>query len=124
MENLKIPDIAFIANLSPLKDSAFDEPDVDAYKLIPRGSRGKMTRENEAVFLIGGQNFFISLSVIIIWLCWKLFGLCLSDENKIIGFFSFVYQFMIDLFFFDFQMICTTEASIFDYNSIKNVSSK
>ena len=81
-ENLKIPRIAFLANLSPLKDSNFDDRDVDAYKLLPRGTRGKITEGNENVFIFAAKNFVMSLSIITLLCLWRLFGLCLTDQSK------------------------------------------
>ena len=124
IDSLKIPEISFIANLSPIQDSHFDEPDVDAYKSIPRGTRGKITESNEDVFIIAGQNFAVSIVIILLWCLGRLLELCLTDGSKIIGFFSFAYQLMIDLFFFDYQMICASEISFFNYNKIRERQGK
>ena len=125
LENLKIPEIGFLANLSPVKDSDFDEPDSDAYKLIPRGTRGKMTEEgNDGIFITSGQNFFFSLTILLFWLLWLLFRLCFSERSKVLSLISFFYQFSIDLFIFDFQLICTTEIAFFNYNRMRGVPGK
>ena len=86
IENLRIPELSFIVNLSPIKDSEYDDPDVDAYKLMGRGSRGKKTVANGEVFIIRGQNFVISIGLLVVWISWKVLGLCLSEENKLMGF--------------------------------------
>ena len=124
IENLKIPEVKFIANLSPIEDSSFDDAEVDAYRKIPRGKRGKITEGNEDVFIFAGQNFVVSVTIIILLCFWKLFGLVLSDKSRVTGFFSFAYLFMIDVFFFDYQMICASEISFFNYNKIRERQGK
>ena len=124
IEGLKIPEVEFIAKLSPIKDSEIDDPDVDAYLLRPRGTRGKMTEGNDQVFIISGQNFFMSLMIVSLWLLHSLLGLCLSEKSKIVGFVASVYQLIIGVLFFDFQMICSTEIAFFNYTKIREAPPK
>ena len=124
IENLKVPEIGFLARLSPLKDSQFDDSDVDAFRKKDRGTRGKMTGGNEEVFIIRGQNFFLSFTIILIWFLRRILGLCYTEKSRIIGSMTYVYHFMIAIFFFDFQMICTTEVSFFDYSRLRGLPGK
>ena len=122
IENLKIPEIKFFSELSPLRDADFNDPDVDAYHTVTQGSRGKMTSSNKEVFIASGQNFLICLTIISLWVLIALLRFCFNDKSKIVDFFSFIYQFLIELTFFDFQMICTTEIAFFDYSRIREIS--
>ena len=124
IDNVSIPEIQSLTLLSPLKDSDFDQPDVDAYQLIPRGSRAKVTTSNGDVFIASGQNFIISLAIIFLRILLSLLGLCLQKKSRILGFIAFIYQFLIGLMFFDYQFICISEISLFNYSSLRKSSSK
>ena len=124
IENLKIPEFEFVAKLSPIKDSGVDDPDVDSFRLKPRGTRGKMTKENEQVFIMSGQNFVVGLSLIVFWSVLQLLGMCLNKSGKVIGVLAFTYQILIGMVFYDFQMICSTEVAFFNYSRIRQESAK
>ena len=122
--NLKIPEIGVLARMSPIKDSEIDDSDVNAYRLKPRGTRAKMTQENDQVFIISGKNFVFSSALVFIWLLLTIFGFCMEKNGKVLGFFAFLYQLMIGLVFYDFQMICSTEVAFFNYSGIRNIPEK
>ena len=106
IEQFKIPEIEFLARLSPIKDHSFEDPDVDAYVRIPRGSRGKITTSNGEVFIASGKNFMIGCLIIGFWAFSQLFGYFLSKMTSILIRLVFVYQALLGTVFFDFQLIC------------------
>ena len=124
IDNLKIPQIGFLARLSPIKDLEYDDPDVNAYLTRPRGSRGKMTTSNSEIYLGSGQNFIISCTIILLWILLKSLGRCLEKKSKILGFLAFFYQVLIGLTFFDYQLICVNEISMFDYSTLRKTTPK
>ena len=121
---LKFPEIGFLLRFSPLKDTFFDDPDVDKYQIIPRGSRGKITSSNRDIFIASGQNFAISIFIISLWVSFTLLRFCSKKRNKIYKVLVFVYQLVFGLVFFDYQMICLTEVAVFDYSSLGKHSFK
>ena len=54
VNNIRIPEIKFLARLSPIKGSYPDSKDSSAYLTVIRGSRAKMTQENGQVFIASG----------------------------------------------------------------------
>ena len=124
IESLTVPELKFLAKLSPLKDSEYDDPDADAYRKKARGTRGKMTAGNGEVFIINGQDFMFSLIIVILWVLVKILGFCFDKKSKILTFSVFFYQFMIGLMFFDYQFVCGTEIAFFDYQKIRKVPGK
>ena len=124
IENLKIPEFKILAQLSPLKDNEFDDPDVNAYQLIPRGTRAKITTSNREVFMASGQNFIISLTIIALWVVLSLLELCLKKGSRILGFIAFVYQMMIGVGFFDYHFICISEISLLSPTALGQSSPK
>ena len=124
IEHLSLPEIKFLARLSPIKDAEVEDPDVNAYQLIPRGSRGKITAGNQDVLIASGQNFAFSLVIILLWILPCLLSLCLNKRNSVMGALSYVYQLMIGMIFFDYQMICFSEISFFNFTALKNASFK
>ena len=124
IENLKVLELDFLVRMSPLHDSNFDSPDVDAYQITTRGTRGKMTGSNEDVFIINGANFAISMMIIGVWVLRRILRVCLDESNGIISLLSFVYQTLIGVMFFDFQMISSTEIAFFDYSRLFSSQSK
>ena len=124
LENLKIPEIGFLAKMSPLDDSRFDDPDVNAYQIIMRGSRGKMTSSNNEIFISSGQNFIISCVIITIWGLMTLLGCCLNKNSTILNILAFVYHLIFGLMLFDYLLICTSEIALFNYSALGEISSK
>ena len=119
IESLSLPEIPLLRSLSPLQDAEPHEPDSSAYQIIPRGSRAKMTGENGQVLLASGQNFVFSILVILLWVLMSILASCISNKSKVLKCVSFIYQTLIGLMFFDFQMISVTEVAFFDYNRIR-----
>ena len=117
IENVSIPEIKFLAKLSPLEDSNIDDPDVNAYQLLPRGSRGKITTSNREIFIASGQNFIIGTFIIVLRTIQILLGFCLDKKSRILGFVTFLYQMVFGIMFFDYQFICTSEISLFYYHT-------
>ena len=124
IQNLKLPQVGFISNLSPLKDKDPEDEDSDAYMLIPRGTRGKITTENSEVFITSGQNFLMSTVIVSSWVLMKLLELCLNNNSKILGWVSFIYHVLIGMAFFDYQLICSAEVSLFDYSGLRRIPLK
>ena len=124
IENLKLPQFGVIAQFSPLNDTDIDSPDIDAYQLIPKGMRGKITTNNQEVFIASGQNFFISCLIIGLFVLLTLLECCLDKKNVILGWVSFLYQMLIGMMFFDYQLICASEVSIFNYTNLRNIPPK
>ena len=125
IENLKFPELKFLAKPSPLDDSSFDGEDVNAYQIHPRGSRGKITEGgNPDMFIANGQNFLFSSTIIVLWGLLALLGPCLSKQNRILNFLGFWYQFWIGAMFFDYQMISVTEIAMFDFSTLRKASPK
>ena len=120
IENLSIPEISFLAKVSPLKDSHIDDPDVNAYQLIPRGSRAKITTSNPDVFISSGQNFIISSLILLFWVTLSLIEPCFDKGNRLLTLIAFLYQFLIGLMFFDYQLICISEISFFNPIALRN----
>ena len=118
IQNLKVLELDFLVKLSPLDDSKYDSPDVDAHLMVTRGTRGEMTETNEEIFIMSGANFGISMIIVGIWVVRRMLRACFDERNWVISFLSFVYQSLIGLMFFDFQMISATEISFFDYRRI------
>ena len=124
-ENIKIPEIGFLNKLSPFQDNDEEGKDVDAYQLNLRGSRGKITTSNRDVFIGSGQNFLFSVLILLAWIVKQILEYSLGGtNNKALNFVSGLYQLLIGLVFFDYQMICLTEISMFDYSRILETSSK
>ena len=124
LENIKIPEIKLLAKLSPLKDSELNDPDINAYQRIPRGSRGKITTNNPDVFIASGQNFIISVVIILLWVLVMSLTICLRKRNPVLGWISSIYQFLIGMMFFDYLFICSGEIAFFNISALRNSSGK
>ena len=124
IESMSLPDLPLLGSLSPILDSEPDDPDASAYQLIPRGSKAKMNQENEQVLLASGQNFTLNLLIIFFWFSMTLLEFCLDNKSKVLWVVTFIYQIMIGLMFFDFQMISLAEVAFFDYNKMRSFSWK
>ena len=105
IESLSLPEIPLLGKLSPIQDSEPEDVDASAYQIIPKGSRAKMTQENGQVLLASGQNFMLSLLIVIFWVLMTLLEFCMSNRSKFLQTISFLYQILIGLMFFEFQMI-------------------
>ena len=124
LENFKMFEFDFLSKLSPLKDSKFDDPDVDAYRIKPRGSRGKVTSSNGQIFIISGQNFIVSCLIIGLWALSTSISYCMDKKSKIVGLISFCYQILLGLVFFDDQMISFAEIAFYDYSTFRKWTPK
>ena len=114
----KFPEFGLLARLSPLKDASFEDPDADAYVLMTRGMRGKITTSNEEIFIASGQNFVIGAVIIIFWGFWFISGFCLDKNSKVLKYMAFVYQGLLGMVFFDFELICLAEIALLDYSRL------
>ena len=124
IQNIKFTEIGLLSKFSPFKDSEPEEQDSNAYLLIPRGSRGKITTENSEIFIASGQNFLFSCLIVTSWIFMKFLELCLSPKNKVLEWVSFIYQMLIGMMFFDYQLICSAEVSMFDYSRAAKIPLK
>ena len=71
------------------------------------------------MFVASGMNFIIGCLIIGFWVLSKMLGFCLScKKSQIIARITFVYQALLGLVFFDFQLICTAEVGLFDYSKL------
>ena len=120
IKSISLPDLPFIGSLSPIHDAEPDDADRSAYQLVPRGSRAKITDENEQILLASGQNFVFSLLIVIFWTLMTLLEFCFDNRSKVLGVVSLIYQTMIGLLFFDFQMITLAEIAFFNYSKIRS----
>ena len=119
INGLTFPELTFLFRFSPLKDTLLDDPDVNKYLLIKRGSRGKIAESNGDIFIVSGQNFVISLLVLVLWVSFKLLGWCTKQKGgRAMKCLVFAYQVIFGLMFFDYQMICMTEVAFFDYSNL------
>ena len=73
-----------------------------------------MVSKNEDVFIFTGQNFFISILILILFAMMKMMERCLQRSNIFLKIVTKGYQSLISVFFFDFQMICFTELAVAD----------
>ena len=126
IERLRIPEIAFLVKLSPIKDSSYNDPDVNAYLTMPRGTRGKMTTASNREVLIGsGQNFIIICLIFGFLAISKVLGPCFSQQkSRLLRFMTFGYYYLFGLMFFDYQMISITEVAFFDFGSLGKYPAK
>ena len=118
-ENIKIPEFGILKRLSPLDDRDEEGADANAYQLRLRGTRGKMTGSNEDIFIASGQNFIYSIMVVVFWAVKGVMECTMSYNNRYLAVASAVYQTLMGLVFFDFQLICANEISMFDYSKIR-----
>ena len=121
---LNFPEIEFLTRLSPIKDSKIDDPDVNAYLIKPRGSRGKMTTSNSEIYLASGKNFIISCTIISLWALLQLLSLFLKKRSIFRRLVAELYQILFGMVFFDYQLICINEISMFDYSTLRKTNSK
>ena len=122
IDKIEIPEINFLASLSPLRDREWDSKDSSAYQTLLRGSRGKVTTSNKEVFLGSGQSFIISLLIITFGVCViPVLSVCLNKNSRILRIFSVFYQTLIGIFFYDFQRITVTEIAMTDYSRISKL---
>ena len=99
INDLELPGIDFLAKLSILDDQSFDRIDVDGYSLYIRGNRGKMAESNSEVFLAHGQNFVISMSIIVLRIVLSFLGTCLKEDSRILGVVAYFYHLLIGTYF-------------------------
>ena len=124
IRSISIPELPLLRTLSPIMDAEPDDDDSSAYQIVTRGSRAKMTQENGQVFLASGENFLFSLLVIIFWGLMTVFECFLDHRSRVLKSVSFMYQTLIGLMFFDFQMISIAEIAFFDYSRIRSFEPK
>jgi hypothetical protein len=105
IDNLEIPEIPFISKISPLNKNR----DFGSSELLKTGLKGKLPEGDESMFVIYGQNFFLSLSLVVSWLLSNGLDFMGCGNSFIFKFFAFLHRVIFDLFYFDFQMICATE---------------
>ena len=124
IESIKIPTIGFLAKISPIKDSEPESADSSAYQTVTRGSRAKMTQSNDQIFITSGQNFVISLFIVLSWVLMVVFEQTLGSKNTLLKSTSFIFRNMIGLMFFDYQAICVAEIAFFDYKRVGKIEAK
>ena len=124
IENLKLPELPFLAMLSPLRDKETTDGDRDAYQTVPRGTRGKITTSNQDVFVASGKGFVISVLIISFWILKGSLIRCGGDGSKAARFVTSTYQFLIGMVFFEILLISSVEISTFDVNKIGDISLK
>ena len=124
LENLKIPKIGFIERASPIWNSDEGKRDANAHVELPRGRRGKLTNQNEDLFIFTGQNFFISLTTLIFYVLMKILERCLQTKNRVLIVITYCYQILISILFYDFQLICLTELAFADPKKLGSHSIK
>ena len=122
IENLQFPVTEQLASLSPFsKNQGGDEP--DSFLLVSRGSRGKLTQQNREVFGARGQNLFLALLIIFLWIFnwfgYKMILICCGiPKRKVLGYSLVVYHSVVGVMFFRYHMWCVTEIAVFDYGRL------
>ena len=120
LENIKIPEIEFLVRLSPIEGSE----DSNAYQIVARGSRAKMTTENSQLLIISGQNFVFSISIVASWVIKSILEQCLSPQSLLLKIASLIHVTLIGLMFFEYQSICGAEIAFFGYSRIRKTEAK
>ena len=127
LENLKIPQIQQISNLSPIKDSKTGEEDRDAYLRLRRGKRGRFVDTNSDLFIFTGQNYLIVILIFVLFFLMKVIECCVSRPNSkhfLLKIISHGYQILFSTFFFDYQLISFTELAIVDVKRLEHRPAK
>ena len=119
VDNIKIPEWKFLAGASPLEDYEWGERDRDAHQRLLRGTRGKITINNERVFLGSGQSFIISLTILLLRLAViPVLDCFMNKSNVFLRVVCFTYQLILGVFFYQYQIICVAEIAMMDYERI------
>ena len=123
IENLKFPEIKFLANMSPLDGGGGDRDPreasghgFEAFKMVPRAERRFLLTSNKEAFIWSGQGFIASCAILGTRIALFLLNSCLCCRNRLVLVIWTFYYILIGMVFFDFQMICTTEIALFDYS--------
>ena len=117
--DIKIPEWKFLAKMTPLEDYEWGAKDRDAYQTHLRGTRGKITINNERVFLGSGQSFIISLTILLLRLAViPVLDCFLNKSNVCLRVVCFTYQLILGVFFYQYQIICVAEIAMIDYERI------
>ena len=100
VDNIKIPEWKFLAKISPLQDYEWGAKDRDVYQRLLRGTRGKITINNERVFLGSSQSFIISLAILLLRLAViPILNCFLNKSNVFLRMVCFSYQLILGVFF-------------------------
>lgn len=114
IENLTFPEISFIQNLSPIKDTSRKDEDYYAYVKYSRGSRAKMTTKNGDLFIFSGQNFFFSCVMVASWTLSRILQLFLEKNNLFLRTLKIIFVVIFGCLYFDYQIIALTEVGAHD----------
>ena len=119
IDSIELPELTFLARLSPLKDGEWDSQDSSAHQTLLRGSRGKIKNRNGDVFLGSGKNFIFSLLVLVLGVgIVPALACCLNKKSKTLRMASSIYKTLIGVLFYDYQMIVVTEIAMMDYSGL------
>ena len=124
IDSIQIPEIGFLGQLSPIKDSEAGSPDSSAYYTLIRGSRPKIVAGNGDVFIARGQNFVFSTLIVGLFAFIFILEQFLEKNNKFLKILSYAFFMLIGIFFFDYQAISMGEVAFFDYKKRKHAEFK
>ena len=118
-DNIRVPEWGSLGKRSPIEDYEWSEKDRDAHQTHLRGTRGKITINNDRVFLGSGQSFFISLIILLLRLVLiPILEAFLGNKNIVLAVVTFIYQAIYGVFFYQYQLICLAEIAMIDYERI------
>ena len=124
LESLQIPSIRLLERASPIRGTEEGKKDADAYLRLLRGKRGHLVSQNEDMFILTGQNFFITLIILVSFTLMKTLQGCLAKNHMLLKIISHCYHTLISVVFFDFQFICFTELAVSDFEKLSSHSPK
>jgi hypothetical protein len=106
VSNVKFPEVPFIEHLSPF---GLDDEMRHYYS---SGTRGKLSETDLDQFVFYGQNFLFSVIFVTAWVTANILILMGYRKNFFTKFSLFLYRLFFGIFYFDFQLICSTEMGI------------
>ena len=99
INSLQLPVLNILEKFSILDDEDYNGKDVDAYSLLTHGSRGKMTSENADIFLSHGQNFAVSIMIVLLRIAFVVLRGCLQQNSRLLNWISYFYHLLVGVEF-------------------------
>ena len=121
IKNLQPPELSFLTN--PIFQKSENSTENNNFwpteSISIRGSRGKLTREPKNLFIAHESHLPVAVLIIVLFILVALLEQLLSRNSCFLFILSYCYELLVGSYFFNFQMITSTEIGFFNYETLR-----